>query len=295
MIAIVANFKNESKYLFEWIVFHYYQGVDKFFLIDNKSTDSSRRILDCLSKVINISCEDWNDNFSFQSQVNYYSKYANLLKGKADFLISIDIDEFVGTTDFSLASHLRALDKNVSAIALNQKIFASSGKTDFEPLLVIDRFNRRGEDISSESQWCKVICRPDSISKYLTVHCVKIEKGIYITSDGVEVNPNQTGVCERVGHGDIKLHHYILKSYSEFRSKQSCWRLDGNSDKVIDRYSDNYFFSREKEHNHVVDYSFSKNSHVVRKRMLDIFNTEVFDSEIKDELCSYYSFLNKNY
>src|SRR5947209_4668609 len=41
-LAICAIFKDEAPYLAEWVTFHRLMGVDRFYLYDNRSTDSWR-------------------------------------------------------------------------------------------------------------------------------------------------------------------------------------------------------------------------------------------------------------
>ena len=41
-IAIVACVKNESRYIEEWLDYHYRIGVDKFYIYDNDSEDRSK-------------------------------------------------------------------------------------------------------------------------------------------------------------------------------------------------------------------------------------------------------------
>src|SRR5512133_3338974 len=41
-LAVCAIFRDEARYLAEWVSFHRVQGVEKFYLYDNRSTDDWR-------------------------------------------------------------------------------------------------------------------------------------------------------------------------------------------------------------------------------------------------------------
>jgi len=44
-VSIVSIFRDESKYLKEWIEFHLLVGVDKFYLVNNNSIDNFNEVL----------------------------------------------------------------------------------------------------------------------------------------------------------------------------------------------------------------------------------------------------------
>ncbi|MDE7451045.1 MAG: glycosyltransferase family 92 protein [Alistipes sp.] len=45
-LAVCAIAKNEGPYFVEWIEWHRRQGVDKFYIYDNESTDGTRELLE---------------------------------------------------------------------------------------------------------------------------------------------------------------------------------------------------------------------------------------------------------
>ena len=44
-LAVCAIAKNEGAYFAEWIEWHLSQGVEKFYIYDNESTDNTREVL----------------------------------------------------------------------------------------------------------------------------------------------------------------------------------------------------------------------------------------------------------
>ena len=45
-LAVCAIAKNEGPYFKEWVEWHLSQGVDKFYVYDNESTDGTKQILE---------------------------------------------------------------------------------------------------------------------------------------------------------------------------------------------------------------------------------------------------------
>ena len=44
-LSVCAIYKNEARYLAEWLEFHLLAGVEHFFLYNNNSTDDHREVL----------------------------------------------------------------------------------------------------------------------------------------------------------------------------------------------------------------------------------------------------------
>ena len=44
-LSVCAIYKNEARYLAEWLEFHLLAGVEHFFLYNNDSTDDHREVL----------------------------------------------------------------------------------------------------------------------------------------------------------------------------------------------------------------------------------------------------------
>jgi cellulose synthase/poly-beta-1,6-N-acetylglucosamine synthase-like glycosyltransferase len=44
-LVICAIFKNESRYIYEWLSYHHSIGVDAFYLYNNNSTDDTVEII----------------------------------------------------------------------------------------------------------------------------------------------------------------------------------------------------------------------------------------------------------
>jgi len=248
-VAICALVRNEASYVEEWVNFHRKQGVGEFIIYDNFSRDSTKAEFSRCG----IDPADWALNCkSFdEEQRLVYRNARDWLVGRADWVAYIDMDEFLfGRDGETLAQALSKFDTDVSAIAVQQRIFGSSFLEKRYPGNVTDRFTRCAAPGHPEHLWFKTISRPERVHYFDSVHSVVLHEGRYIMADGTDLqrnyidqyHPEHPGVAGKYVRGGIGLHHYIVKSYEEFLKKAEKW-----SDRDIGhmRRVENYWNNRE--------------------------------------------------
>ena len=101
-ISICAMYKNEAKYLLEWIEYHRMIGVDHFYLYNNNSTDNH---LSLIEPYINEGIITYNEyvvditnvgHMNAFKDVNYpYNHCPQTYKLESKYIAFIDIDEFI--------------------------------------------------------------------------------------------------------------------------------------------------------------------------------------------------------
>lgn len=109
-ISICSFFKNEAKYLREWIEYHTLIGVDHFYLYDNGSRDRSFEVLLPFIKKGLVTCVYWPDRMPYHQEENEEGlsswalstklpAYENAVKYQAldetEWLIPLDVDEYL--------------------------------------------------------------------------------------------------------------------------------------------------------------------------------------------------------
>ncbi len=295
-IAIAAIVRNEACYLLEWLAFHLVQGVQLFRIYDNNSDDGTGALLRSLAAAVPIEYVAWREMYSDLGQREMYRRAAESLAGRTDFVATIDIDEFVGATSpGGLAAALAPFGPDVGAIAMNQRVFGSSGETVFRPDLVTARLVRRGDDTYSEHFWFKTISRPEAVEHYDSVHSVRLRSGRYVMTDGAPLRQDQPhpGVADRVPATDIRFHHYSLKSAEEFRLKQARWRYREDAHPISKNYSTNYFTMREPHTNAVEDRTFAALADRTREVMRRLFACTSGSPDVARQLQTHYGFLNE--
>lgn len=106
-LSICAIFKNEARYLKEWIEYHQLVGVDHFYLYSNNSRDCYLEVLEPYIKKNLVTLIEWPDYlgnlkeddvflWSLSTQVPAYENAVKCKAGKeTKWLVFVDIDEYL--------------------------------------------------------------------------------------------------------------------------------------------------------------------------------------------------------
>ena len=146
-LCLIAIFKNESHIIKEWINHYLNQGVKKFFLIDNGSTDNYFPIIEpYIKRHIIYLVKDSKP----QSQVELYNKYFLKVCKRYTWAIICDLDEFIyARKGFKkITGYLKYINnyKHISQIFIPWKMFSSNGYNTInklQPESVIKSFTKR--------------------------------------------------------------------------------------------------------------------------------------------------------
>ena len=146
-LCLIAIFKNESHILKEWIIHYLNQGVQKFFLIDNGSTDNYYSIIEpyIIKKNIYLVIDS-----TPHSQIELYNKYFLNLCKNYKWAIICDLDEFIyAKNGFNkITSYLKYINnyKHITQIFIPWKVFGSNEYNSLDkkqPKSVIKSFTKR--------------------------------------------------------------------------------------------------------------------------------------------------------
>jgi hypothetical protein len=146
-LCLIAIFKNEKQIIKEWVNHYLNQGVQKFFLIDNGSTDNYFSIIEpyIINKIIYLVKDS-----KPQSQEELYNKYFLNLCKRYTWAIICDLDEFIyAKNGFNkINEYLLYINKykHISQIFIPWKMFGSNGYNTLDklqPESVIKTFTKR--------------------------------------------------------------------------------------------------------------------------------------------------------
>lgn len=178
-LAVLAIFKNETRNIREWLDHYLWQGADRFYLIDNGSTDNPLPLL------ANYPVQ-YSYNNKRHAQVEHYERG---LKGvEAEWVAVVDLDEFMYGVERSLAAELA--DVAASQVVIPWRMF---GAVDAHPQSVRDGCTMAWPELCSSG---KYIVRAKDVTS-LGVH--------YAGVAGPTVSPPT-----------IRLNHYPTQSWEWF-------------------------------------------------------------------------------
>lgn len=209
-LCLVAIFKNESHILKEWVAHYINEGVEKFFLIDNGSSDN---YLHCLKPYIEQNTIDLVLDEKRYCQVELYNKHFLEKCKEYKWVLVCDLDEFVyARKEFStISQYLNTLHDEVDQVLIPWKMFGSCGYNTLEhkqPERVVESFLTRKK--ATNKIEIKTITKT---SKLLGIHqhrCHLIEKRM--NHDDFFINIDE----EKLDTLYLHLNHYAIQSLEWF-------------------------------------------------------------------------------
>jgi hypothetical protein len=288
-LVLVAIFKNESLIMKEWLDHYIREGVEKFYMIDNDSTDDYIYIL---QKYIDYGYVVLIHDATKHSQKANYNKYFLEDAKSSKWCIVCDLDEFIYSRNghARIIDYLNTLPNNVNKIIVQWKMFGSNGYIE-QPDNVIKSFTKRQFIGKSRSMNGKCIYRGSAIQN-LDIHIANTE-GDTILSDGSIVN-NVSNIANiytnehKFRKCSLHINHYAVQSYSWFKNIKMT-RGSASSSLYDMVRNDDYFKTHDFKDIEDVELSRKKYSAVIDKQkqieQMELTNRQFF-SEISDYLFS---------
>lgn len=200
-LAVGAIFKNESHILKEWLDHHIYHGVQKFYLLNDNSTDNFMSILQPYTDNNIVSLYNLNHPIYDERQVDIYNKYFYpiLISKQVQWLAIIDLDEFLYSPETIDIKSILSNFHDIAQIHVNWVMFGSNGHIE-QPNNVVQNFTRR--------------------AKYDTNNPVPkciLNSNFYFNSLGIHfcLTPHQTkNVSLKNDKALLLINHYYYQSYN---------------------------------------------------------------------------------
>lgn len=227
-ISICGIFKNESKFLKEWIEYHIMIGVDHFYMYNNNSEDDYLEMLQPYIDNGYVTLVQWPYS---QAQIQAYKDCFERYGNETQWLSFLDIDEFlVPKYKTDINEWIHDYDK-YPVILIYWKMFGTSGfmKHDYNKLS-IEQYVICHEKFGK--QWGKCIVNTDNDIAYynqMTHHytCVRYSiLGIKIRVVPVNIFKRfivgcfQLKCMDRYSRATIQINHYWSKAWNLYDEKR---------------------------------------------------------------------------
>lgn len=216
-LSLVALVKDEGCYLKEWIEYYRMQGVDKFYLYDNGSTDCTEAVL---APYIESGLVEWIPFPGKYMQLQAFSDAIVRAKYKTRYLGFIDPDEFIVAVDEreNLKSYVdRMLKKypRAGGCCIAWLMFGSSHHKTRPEGLVIENYRYRA--IDSFMNNVKTIGNPRLMRCAVSPHYPVYLYGSYnVNENGRKL---YTPFDFHKSTSIIRINHYYTKSEEECMAK----------------------------------------------------------------------------
>jgi hypothetical protein len=224
-LSMGTMFKNEAKWLKEWIEFHRILGVEHFYLYNNFSTDNYLEILNPYIQKKIVTLIDWpypTTNADELMNVQNIAMKDCVDRADSTWIAILDVDEFLFPTKGRLKKFLKPYDAlgNIGAIYINWFMYGTSYVNEIpKNKLLIETLLMRGE---STSYIGKTIVKKCAVSGFIDSHRP------IMAADFVAIYPNKKVVGEPDWRADfassdiIRINHYWSrdrKFFDEVKSK----------------------------------------------------------------------------
>lgn len=256
ILAIVVIAKDEGRYIEEWLLFHFSNGVDKVYLYDNQSSDDTVEIA---NKFQNVFVTSWSTSEGESPQFSAFNHALKSYGSSCDWMLFIDVDEFLmnRSSQVSFKDYLSVVDKNVGAVAINQIVYGSSGLKEYQDIPVMQRFTKRSELCYLENRWYKTVCRPMAVETIQDAHRFSLKEGYFYVDSSFDKNNFDSKELRNtlIPSNDVwAINHYMLKSWEEFQWKKQRGGVAAHTRELrLARMSDDYFRYRDINVNTVED------------------------------------------
>lgn len=245
--VVAAIFKNEGHIIEEWLNHYITEGVDYFILIDNGSTDS---YITAIQPHIDSGRVDLIIDPEKHGQLEKYNKYVlpKVKQSQSDWLLVVDLDEFVYGRRLRLADYLKGLPASVAQVSCPWKLYGSSGHIR-QPGSVISNFLNRQRMSSLTVTNIKSIVRVGHLTSIGIHEHITEDEYTHIEPSGRDLDAFRfiedpalvTFDEDFLSRCPVHINHYAIQSWEWFKAVK------------MTRGSANI-----KEHDHVRDQEYFK-------------------------------------
>ncbi len=180
-LALTSVFRNEARFLKEWVEFYKLMGVEHFYLYNHLSEDDYMQALDpyIQSGLVDLTQLTYEPKNAVEWRSLVQNKaYLNTtitIKNEVEWLICLDADEFMyPLVDVNLQNVLRQYD-DYASLSLHFRNFLSCDVQKIEDgeLMIEKLVMAKGE----LDEWVKTIVKPRYVTSFPNSHYAKLKSG----------------------------------------------------------------------------------------------------------------------
>ncbi len=237
-VSIGAIFRNEARFLEEWIEYHRLIGVEHFYLYNNLSEDDYLAVLEPYVKTGIVELVDWpyastNQKEWNKIQCRAYSELIQKKKNETFWLALIDTDEFIlPRSTKNLPSFLK-LYEGVGGVGINWQLYGTSHVEYIsKPQTLIGSLVNRAPRDESRNQFYKTIFRPRRVHKIKQPHFCYYKRPFFHVDEYERLIPAKS-LTPKVSVDKICINHYIYRDEAFFYTEKARRILDWSPDKKV--------------------------------------------------------------
>jgi hypothetical protein len=242
-LALTSVFRNEARFLKEWIEFYKLMGVEHFYLYNRLSEDNYMQVLEpyIQSGLVDLTQLTYEPKNAVEwrslVQNKAYLNASIAVKNEVEWLICLDADEFIyPLDDVNLRNVLRRYD-DYASLSLHFRNFLSCGVQKIEDgeLMIEKLLMAKG----GLDEWVKTIVKPRYVAGFSSAHYPDLKNGYVQVRENYELfhgHINKNPIMDI-----IAINHYKYRDLEFFNSvKLSRISVAGNE------FRKNFFMNENK-------------------------------------------------
>ena len=258
-LSIACIIKDEAEYIEEWLDFYLSQGVERFYIFDNDSTDQIKEVL---KKYIEKEQVVYIYFPGKKVQLTAYTYAAHLFKNETFWMAFLDADEFMFSPQKRKLNEVLMDYEAYPGVGVNWVGYGTGGhKTKPEGKLIENYFDTFEDENNVFNLRIKSVVQPSEVLMIPSPHyCVYRKRKLAVSEDRNEITnytmivPGKGFAFTAVNHRSIlRINHYWTKSEEEFLKKCSRGYPDGtinpDFEKGMERF--NYPMKRDDSILHI--------------------------------------------
>lgn len=228
LLGISAIARNEAPYLLEWIAHHRLLGVERFFLVDDRSSDGTTEVLAAMESAGLVKCVPFSVPPGEKPQVPAYRLMLRSFRHEVDWMAFIDVDEYMWPMgeEIRMDRFLQRIPPQIGAIALNWAVFGSSGHRHYAAAPTPERFTWHADHRNPINHQFKTVVRTHCASDFTCPHNAIVDAPW--THVHTDLLPKRTlidsashSASDAISWEAFRLNHYVIRSWEEFVAKKS--------------------------------------------------------------------------
>ena len=207
-LAVCAVFKNEARFIKEWLEFYKLIGVQHFYLYDNNSTDNYKEILEPYIQAGNVDLSaSYDSNVTCDAQRTSYNDCISKVRGKVKWLAILDIDEFLFPVQQSNLQDFLKNYEDYGAVCANWLMFGTSNiEAISDDQLLIESLIMRDQHAEPH---IKSIIQPSKVELFDIHNATIFYPGFFqITAEKVQFSGD---ISPSLNMGQLRINHYWAK------------------------------------------------------------------------------------
>jgi hypothetical protein len=218
-LSICSMYRNEARYLTEWIEFHRLVGVERFFLLDNESDDESLEVLaPYIAEGIVVRYQQ-PGSARGQAELDEikmpgFQHCIDTHGAEVRWMAFIDTDEYLFSPTGRPVPELLAAHERWPAVAVNSVFIGASGHVTRPDGLVLENYTKTLEVDSA--RLVKSIVDPARVTRCVSAHRFEYTHAAAVDENGY---PVPVGKSKSLSVERLRLNHYFARSEEDVRAK----------------------------------------------------------------------------